>query len=74
MGVATTEVGQRAGWAGGVGFPEPFDPESVLTENGVNALEIASTGKCGGISGGKGVEDFWGKSAGVHVETSSRAP
>jgi hypothetical protein len=32
MGVAATEVGQRAGRAGGVGFPEPFDPESVLTE------------------------------------------
>ena len=74
MGVAATEVGQRAGWAGGVGFPEPFDPESVLTEKGVNALEIASTGECGGIRGGKGVEDFWGKPAGVHVETSRRAP
>ncbi len=74
MGVATTEVGQRAGWAGGVGFPEPFDPESVLTEKGVNALEIASTGECGGVRGGKGVEDFWGKAAVVHVETSRRAP
>jgi hypothetical protein len=74
MGVAATEVGQRAGRTGGVGFLEPFDPESVLTEKGVNALEIASTGKCGGISGGKGVEDFWGKASGVHVETSRRAP
>jgi hypothetical protein len=46
----------------------------VLTEKGVNALEIASTGECGGIRGGKGVEDFWGKAAGVHVETSRRAP
>lgn len=74
MGVAATEVGQRAGRAGGVGFLEPFDPESVLTEKGVNALEIASTGECGGIRGGKGVEDFWGKAAGVHVATSRRAP
>ncbi len=74
MGVAATEVGQGAGWAGRVGFPEPFDPESVLAEKGVNALEIASTGECGGIRGGKGVEDFWGKAAGVHVETSRRAP
>ncbi len=74
MGVAATEVGQRAGRAGGVGFPEPFDPESVLTEKGVNALEIAPTGKCGGISGGKGVEDFWGKAARVHEVTSRRAP
>ncbi len=63
MGVAATEVGQRAGWAGGVGFPKPFDPESMLTEKGVNALEIASTGECGGIRRGKGVEDFWGKAA-----------
>jgi hypothetical protein len=45
-----------------------------LTEKGVNTLEIASTGECGGIRGGKGVEDFWGKAAGVHVETSRRAP
>ena len=74
MGVATTEVGQRAGRAGGVGFPEPFDPESVLAEKGVNAREIASTGACGGIRGGTGVEEFWGKAAGVHVETSRRAP
>jgi hypothetical protein len=63
MGVAATEVGQRAGRAGGVSFLKPFDPESVLTKKGVNALEIASTGECGGISGGKGVEDFWGKAA-----------
>ena len=63
MGVAAAEVGQRAGRTGGVGFPEPFDPESVLTEKGVNALEIASTGECGGIRRGKGVEDFWGKAA-----------
>ena len=74
MGVAATEVGQRAGRAGGVGFLEPFDPESVLTKKGVNALEIASTGECSGIRRGKGVEDFWGKAAGVHVETSRRAP
>jgi len=74
MGVAATEVGQRAGRAGGVGFLEPFDPESVLTKKGVNALEIASTGECGGIRGGKGVEDFWGKAAGVHEVTSRRAP
>jgi hypothetical protein len=74
MGVAATEVGQRTGRTGGVGFPEPLDPESVLTEKGVNALEIASTGECGGIRGKKGVEDFWGKAAGVHVETSRRAP
>jgi hypothetical protein len=74
MGVAATEVGQRAGRGRRVGFPEPFDPESVLAEKWVNALEIASTGECGGIRGGKGVEDFWGKAAGVHVETSRRAP
>jgi len=74
MGVAATEVGQRAGWAGGVGFPEPFDPESVLAEKGVNALEIASTSECGGIRGGKGVEDFWCKASRVHVATSRRAP
>ena len=74
MGVAATEVGQRAGWGRRVGFLEPFDPESVLTEKGVNALEIASTGECGVIRGGKGVEDFLGKAAGVHVETSRRAP
>ena len=74
MGVAATEVGQRAGRAGGVAFPEPFDPESVLTEKGVNALKIASTGDCSGIKGGKGVEDFWGKAAGVHEVTSRRAP
>jgi len=63
MGVAATEVGQRAGRTGGVGFPEPLDPESVLTKKWVNALEIASTSECGGIRGGKGVEDFWGKAA-----------
>jgi len=74
MGVAATEVGQRAGRTGRVGFLEPFDPESVLTKKWVNALKIASTGECGGIRGGKGVEDFWGKAAGVHVETSRRAP
>jgi len=74
MGVAATEVGQRAGWAGGVGFPEPFDPESVLTKNGVKALEIASTSECGGIRRGKGVENFWGEAAGVHEVTSRRAP
>ena len=74
MGIAATEVGQGVGWAGGVGFLEPFDPESVLTEKGVNTLEIASTGECGGIRRGKGVEDFWGKASGVHVETSRRAP
>jgi len=74
IGVAATEVGQRAGRGRRVGFPEPFDPESVLTGKGVNALEIASTGKCGGIRGGKGVEDFRGKAAGVHEVTSMRAP
>ena len=74
MGVTATEVGQRAGRAGGVGFPKPFDPESMLAEKWVNALEIASTGECSGIRRGKGVEDFWGKVAGVHVETSRRAP
>ncbi len=74
MGVATTEVGQRAGRTGGVSFLKPFDPEPVLTEKGVNTLEIASTGECGGIRGGKGVEDFWGKAARVHLETSRRAP
>ena len=74
MGVAAAEIGQRAGWIGRIGFFEPLDPEAVLTENGVNALEVPSTGECGGIRGGKGVEDFWGKPAGVHVETSRRAP
>jgi len=74
MGVAATEIGQRAGRSGGVASLEPFDPESVLTEKGVNALEVASTGECGGIRGGKGVEDFWGKPAGVHEVTSRRAP
>ena len=63
IGIAATEIGQRAGWIGRIGFFEPLDPEAVLTENGVNALEIASTGECGGIRGGKGVEDFWGKAA-----------
>ncbi len=74
IGVAATEVSQRAGRAGGVCFFEPFDPESVLTKKGVNALEIASTGECSGIRRGKGVEDFWGKAAGVHEVTSRRAP
>ena len=74
MGVAATEVGQRAGWAGGVGFPEPFDPESVLTENGVKALEVPPAGEGRGIERGKGVENFWGEAAGVHEVTSRRAP
>ena len=74
IGIAATEIGQRAGWAGGVGFPEPFDPESVLTENGVKALEVPPAGEGRRIERGKGVENFRGEAAGVHEVTSRRAP
>jgi len=74
IGIAATEIGQRAGWRGRIGFFEPLDPEAVLTENGVKALEVPSAGEGRGIERGKGVENFWGEAAGVHEVTSRRAP
>ena len=74
IGIAATEVGQRAGWRGRIGFFEPLDPEAVLTKNGVQALEVPPAGEGRGIERGKGVENFWGEAAGVHEVTSRRAP
>lgn len=74
IGIAATEIGQRAGWIGGIGFFEPLDPEAVLTKNRVQALEVPPAGEGRGIERGKGVENFWSEAAGVHVVTSRRAP
>jgi hypothetical protein len=63
IGIAATEIGQRAGWIGRISFFEPLDPEAVLTENGVKALKVPPAGEGRRIERGKGVENFRGEAA-----------
>jgi len=55
-------------------LPEPAVPKTDLTEDGVQALEIAPAGLGGGVVRRKRVEEFGGKDPGLHRRTSRKAP